>query len=70
MKIHPLKLYLLKNKMTQKEFTALSKIPPLTIHRIINYKLKGVPRKDTIDKLHKLTGIPKIEFLYPAEEEK
>ena len=56
--------------MTQKEFTALSKIPPLTIHRIINYKLKGVPRKDTIDKLHKLTGIPKIEFLYPAEEEK
>ena len=68
MKIHPLKLYLLQNKMTQKEFTDRSKIPLLTVHRIINYKLKGVPQQNTIEKLHEFTGIPKIEFLYPQEK--
>ena len=70
MKIHPLKIYLLENKLTLKGFAEQCNMPYQHLYRIMNYKLIGVPRKGTIEKLHELTGIPKMEFLYPAEDEK
>lgn len=69
MKIHPLKIYLLKNKIKQKEFAGLSGIPQITIYRIVNYKNKGFPRKETIEKIHKLTGIPRNQFTYLEDED-
>lgn len=69
MKIHPLKIYLLQNKIKQKEFSQLSGIPQITIHRIINYKNKGFPRKETIEKIHKLTNIPRNQFTYQENDD-
>ena len=68
MNIHPLKKYLLENKIKQKEFAELSGIPLITIHRIVNHKNKSFSRKKTIEKIHNLTGIPIIDLLYPEEE--
>ena len=69
MKIHPLKLWLIENKTTQKDFAKLCNINAVSIHRIINYHLKGIPHQNTMERISKLTGIPKIEFFYPAEED-
>ena len=69
MKVHPLKLYLIENKITQKEFAKRCSINPETLSRIINYRLISIPHRKNIDKMHELTGIPKKEFRYFAEEE-
>ena len=70
MQIHPLKIYLLKNRITLKDFAKRCNMPYQNLYRIMNYKLTDYPRKSTVEKLHQLTGIPKMEFLYPAEDEK
>ena len=68
MKIHPLKIYLLENRITLKDFAKQCNMPYQNLYRIMNYKLTDYPRKSTVEKLHRLTGIPKMEFLYPAED--
>ncbi len=66
MKIHPLKIYCLKNRIKQKEFAKLSGISEITIHRIVNYKTKA--SKTSVKKISNITGIPIIDLLYPEEE--
>ncbi len=65
MTIHPLKIYLLQNKMKQKEFAQLSGIPLITIHRIVNYK--SFPRRELAKKIEFLTNkqVTVMDLLYP-----
>ncbi|RZV39923.1 MAG: helix-turn-helix domain-containing protein [Candidatus Acidulodesulfobacterium acidiphilum] len=65
MKIHPLKIYILQNKIKQKELARLCGISEITIHRIVNFKTKKISNKN-FEKLIKF-GIPKSIILCREE---
>ena len=68
MKIHPLKIYILQNKITQKQLGVLSGVSEITIHRIINYKTTRMFKK-TIQKLQTVTGITITDLLCQGDED-
>ena len=66
MKIHPIKIYCLQNKIKQKDLAKLTGIAEITIHRIVNYKTK-LNHKKTIQKLHNITGISMNDLYCPED---
>ena len=65
MKIHPLKMYILQNKIKQKELAIASGISEITIHRIVNFKTKKISKKN-FEKLINF-GIPESIILCREE---
>ena len=65
MKIHPLKIYSLENKITLKEIAKMLNKTTVTIYRISEYKTKPSPK--LAKEIHNLTKIPILDLLYPNE---